>query len=70
MANPSFTMNNIFAEGHTIHGKYQDWLWEMGVLYGRWLCLSCHHKWDDTSPRECPSVAVTPADVPGGAAAA
>ena len=41
MANPSFTMNNVFAEGHTIHDKYQTWLWEMGVLYGRWLCLSC-----------------------------
>ena len=55
LSNPSFTMNNIFAEGHTIHGKYQDWLWEMGVLAGRWLCLSCHKKWDDTSPRQCPS---------------
>jgi rubrerythrin len=54
LANPSFTMNNIFAEGHTIHGKYQDWLWEMGVLYGHWLCLSCDYNWNGTSPRECP----------------
>jgi hypothetical protein len=64
-------MNNIFAEGHAIHGKYQDWLWEMGVLWGRWLCLSCHNKWDDTSPDSagtgCQS---TPADVHGGAAPA
>jgi CRISPR/Cas system-associated exonuclease Cas4 (RecB family) len=55
MANPSFRMNNVFAEGHQIHGKYQDWLWEMGVLFGRWLCLSCHAQWDDTSPRQCPT---------------
>ena len=47
-------MNNIFAEGHTIHGKYQDWLWEMGVLYGRWLCFSCDCNWNGTSPRQCP----------------
>ena len=53
MANPSFRMNNVFAEGHTIHGKYQDWLWEMGVLYGAWLCLSCRLVWEDTSPRQC-----------------
>jgi hypothetical protein len=55
MANPSFRMNNVFAEGHQIHGKYQDWLWEMGVLNGRWLCLSCKERWDDTSPRQCPT---------------
>ena len=54
LANPSFTMNNIFAEGHTIHSKYQDWLWEMGVLHGHWTCLSCHEYWEDISPRECP----------------
>jgi len=55
MANPSFRMNNVFAEGHQIHGKYQDWLWEMGVLHGAWLCLSCHLVWTDTSPRQCPT---------------
>ena len=54
-ANPSFQMNNVFAEGHAIHGKYQDWLWEMGVLAGAWLCLSCQHYWSDQSPRQCPS---------------
>ena len=54
LANPSFTLNNVFAEGHTIHGKYQTWLWEMGVLYGRWLCLSCDYNWLDTSPEQCP----------------
>jgi hypothetical protein len=27
---------SIFAEGHTIHAKWQTWLQEMGVLYGYW----------------------------------
>ena len=53
-ANPSFTMNNVFAEGHQIHGKYQTWLWEMGVLHGMWLCLSCSARWEATSPKFCP----------------
>jgi hypothetical protein len=51
--NPSFTMENIFAEGHAIHGKYQTWLWEMGVLFGDWKCLECNHRWGALSPRVC-----------------
>jgi len=27
---------SIFAEGHTIHAKWQEWFKEMGVLYGKW----------------------------------
>jgi len=27
---------SIFAEGHTIHAKWQNWFREMGVLYGMW----------------------------------
>jgi hypothetical protein len=27
---------SIFAEGHTIHAKWQKWFAEMGVLYGKW----------------------------------
>ena len=27
---------SIFAEGHTIHAKWQNWFKEMGVLYGTW----------------------------------
>jgi CRISPR/Cas system-associated exonuclease Cas4 (RecB family) len=53
--NPSFTMENLFAEGHTIHGKYQTWLWEMGVLYGKWYCHHCHHEWEGLSPKVCPA---------------
>jgi hypothetical protein len=32
---------NVFAEGHLIHAKWQGWLHEMGVLYGRWYCIEC-----------------------------
>lgn len=52
-ANPSFRMANAFAEGHTIHGKYQTWLWEMGVLWGDWQCLECGHRWGALSPKVC-----------------
>lgn len=54
-ANPSFRMANIFEEGHTIHGKYQTWLWEMGVLHGWWRCYDCHHRWEALSPELCPA---------------
>jgi CRISPR/Cas system-associated exonuclease Cas4 (RecB family)/ribosomal protein L37E len=52
-ANPSFRMNNVFAEGHAIHGKYQTWLHEMGVLVGMFQCRECGHRWYDKSPKEC-----------------
>jgi hypothetical protein len=52
--NPSFNMENAFAEGHTIHNKYQTWLWEMGVLYGEWKCERCSHRWSALSPLVCP----------------
>lgn len=52
-ANPSFRMTNVFAEGHAIHGKYQTWLWEMGVLVGNWKCRECGHYWFAMSPSEC-----------------
>jgi hypothetical protein len=29
---------SIFAEGHAIHAKWQGWLQDMGVLYGKWNC--------------------------------
>jgi CRISPR/Cas system-associated exonuclease Cas4 (RecB family) len=51
--NPSFRMENIFAEGHAIHGKYQTWLWEMGVLFGDWRCHECGHRWGALSPTVC-----------------
>ena len=52
-ANPSFRMENVWAEGTAIHDKYQRWLWEMGVLWGAWECLDCGHRWADLSPLVC-----------------
>jgi hypothetical protein len=34
--------NLIFSEGHSIHGKWQDWLKDMGILWGRWHCGLCN----------------------------
>jgi len=53
-ANPSFRMENVFAEGHAIHGKYQQWLHEMGGLVGVFQCEACTYEWFTTSPKECP----------------
>lgn len=46
---------SIFEEGHGIHTKHQDALWEMGVLYGVWKCLHCEHQWWALSPAVCES---------------
>lgn len=40
-ANPSFQLQNVFAEGHYIHAKWQGWLQQMGVLWGKWACPGC-----------------------------
>lgn len=37
----SMNMENIFSEGHLIHRKWQGWLTDMGLLWGRWKCLDC-----------------------------
>jgi len=52
-ANPSFRMHNVFAEGHAIQGKYQQWMWELGILVGDFQCKECGHRWYDISPEEC-----------------
>ena len=33
---PTARLASIFAEGHVIHAKWQNWFKEMGVLYGKW----------------------------------
>lgn len=50
----SYQRLNIFAEGHAIHAKWQKWMWEAGVLEGRWYCRNCGHRWWDVSPKNCP----------------
>lgn len=50
----SYVLENIFDEGHYVHGKYQDRLWRMGMLRGTWECQVCHHRFEATSPYKCP----------------
>ena len=38
---PNLRLQNIFDEGHYIHAKWQKRFQEMGVLYGKFLCLAC-----------------------------
>ena len=38
---PGLRLQSIFDEGHSIHHKWQSWLRDMGVLYGRWQCMEC-----------------------------
>lgn len=45
---------NIFDEGHYIHDKWQKRLREMGLLWGYWYCRVCGHRFQATSPYECP----------------
>lgn len=40
----SMVTENIFAEGHSIHAKWQGWLREMGILHGIWQCMECDLK--------------------------
>jgi hypothetical protein len=37
----SFTLENVFAEGNSIHSKWQRWLSETGLLWGDWRCSRC-----------------------------
>jgi CRISPR/Cas system-associated exonuclease Cas4 (RecB family) len=52
-SSPSFNMESIFEEGHSIHDKWQTWLHEMGWLYGVFQCRECHHRWWALSPMSC-----------------
>ena len=35
---PNLRTQSIFDTGHAIHAKWQNYLKDMGVLYGRWYC--------------------------------
>lgn len=37
----SFTLENVFAEGNTVHAKWQNWLSDTGLLWGDWRCSRC-----------------------------
>lgn len=45
----SFQLENIFEEGNEIHAKWQAWLTEMELLWGRWYCPKCHMFWVGTA---------------------
>ena len=47
---PNLRLQNIFDEGHYIHAKWQSRFQEMGVLYGKFKCLSCKHLTFGLSP--------------------
>lgn len=51
----SAQMESVFEEGHSIHRKYQKWLWDMGVLRGVFECKVCADSWEDVSPALCSS---------------
>lgn len=52
----NFRQEGIFATGHAIHGKWQDWLRLTGDLYGKWRCLNCWQVTDiRLDPVTCPS---------------
>jgi CRISPR/Cas system-associated exonuclease Cas4 (RecB family) len=36
-----YGITSIFEEGNVAHTKWQNWLGEMGRLYGRWGCVVC-----------------------------
>jgi len=61
----SFQVLNIFAEGHRIHHKWQEWLRQAGVLRGKWSCNVCYNTWDgDDTCTYCKSRDVTYREVP------
>lgn len=47
---------NIFDEGHAIHDKWQQRLWSMGLIAGKWKCVLCDTIWEAVSPLRCPNV--------------
>jgi CRISPR/Cas system-associated exonuclease Cas4 (RecB family) len=51
---PSLRLQNIFDEGHAIHDKWQSRFHDMGVLYGKFGCLSCNKVTEGVSPTHCP----------------
>lgn len=49
----------IFDVGHHFGYMIQEYLYDMGILYGEWKCRECGHRWldmfENPSPRKCPN---------------
>ena len=41
---------NILAEGNNIHDKWQNWIWDTGMLFGTFGCKRCGGVWEDQAP--------------------
>lgn len=50
----SLAMEAVYEIGHDSHRKYQNWLWDMGVLRGVFECLKCKLFFEEVSPHICP----------------
>jgi hypothetical protein len=50
---PALKSQAIFDQGHATHDKWQNWLYEMGVLHGSYRCLACTKRTEGTSPEKC-----------------
>lgn len=37
----SFALENVFAQGNSVHDKWQTWLADTGKLWGDWKCFRC-----------------------------
>jgi hypothetical protein len=51
--NPNLRLQNIFDEGHFIHAKWQNRIYEMGNLWGDFKCQNCDLITSGLSPEVC-----------------
>lgn len=51
--NPSLRLQNIFDEGHSIHAKWQNRIYEMGNMWGDFKCQNCGEITSGLSPKVC-----------------
>lgn len=49
----AFSRMNVFAEGSTIHKKWQRWLHKAEILEGWWECKKCGEQFWGISPKLC-----------------
>lgn len=51
--NPNLRLQNIFDEGHFIHAKWQNRIYEMGNMWGDFKCQNCGGITSGLSPQVC-----------------